>query len=846
MTKCPECSAQIIITDENCPSCNFPVSKLRGLCAATLTQNIDMIAALIQMGADVNSVDQNGRTPLMIASFIGDADIVEMLLAAGANPEFTNDAGENALSLAQTKDVERLLRRAIVVLKFSAARKKEKEDTFAIEQDKVEELPVEEVTPDIEEALTRLEPVVEPPRLTFESTQPMPDPSEEISVNPIPVVQSFDSTQVIVHTLDSTQPIPITFKELISEEEDDPFTELEADIDEAPMSAEIDQFIQMELQDMQPPIVIESSKKYSSLTSDPMEESLKESPEVQRVSEEIDEFIQNELHDVQPSKYFESSREVSSLTFDPMEELLTEPPVASQETVEEEFLQSDLDLEDVQPSIHFETRPEQSSVTLDPMEELLTEPPVVSQETVEDEFSQSNLNLEDDQPSIHFETRPEEPSVTLDPMEELLMELPVTTPEVKQDAELHATENFYQTAPANLQLESLDPTEQMLEESEDREIEIPEEPEIPEPVIEEPAPVMNQSPPMQREHQEWQDWKQIEQTVAFAPWKINAERSDYESKDEIELAQPIHEVIAPPPKTPEVPPRIFLNFSRVRNIAIAVGVGIFLLQVFLFMNWPFSSKKTPSQTKVIQTPIKETKPVIPAPKPAAPKPQPKVEVQKEPATIKPQPKVEVQKEPATIKPQPKVEVQKEPATIKPQPKVEVQKEPVVPKPQPKVEVQKKPVAAPKHEPKLIAAKRPNPVQPSKKQAKIKYESEESEPAPVPSKAIGKSPQPSEEKVAKARDLNNQGSNLLRAGKVSEGISLLEQAVHTFPKDTHDENYASALLNLGRAWRMAGRPDISIRLLQQRMKINIERDEVERELLAAKRQAVESGMGIRND
>jgi outer membrane biosynthesis protein TonB len=806
LTQCPECSAQIIITDENCPSCNFPVSKLRGLCAATLTQNPDMIAALIQMGADVNSVDQNGRTPLMIASFIGDADIVEMLLAAGANPELTNDAGESALSLAQTKDVERLLRRAIVVLKFSAARKKEKEDTLAIEQDKVGEVPVEEVTPDIQEALTRLEPVVEPPRLTLETTQPMQNSSEEISVNPIPVVQSFDSSQVIIRSLDSTQPIPITFKELVSEEKEEPFTELEADIEEDPMSAEIDQFIQMELQDVQPPIVIESSKKYSSLTSDPMEESLKEFPDDQRVSEEIDEFIQSELQDIQPSNYFESSAEKSSLTMDPMEELLTEPPVASQEKVEEEFLQSDMDLEDVQPSIHFETRAEGPSVTLDPMEELLTEPPVASQEMVEEEFSQSVMDLEDVQPSIHFETRSEEPSVTFDSMDELLMELPVVSPEVKEDAflepELHATENFYQTTPANLQPESLDPTEPMLEEeSKNREIEIPEEPEIPEPVIEEPAPVLNQSPPMQREHQTWEDWKQIEHAVAFAPWKIDAEPSDDESREEIELAQPIDEVIAPAPKTPEVPPKIFLNFSRVRNIAITIGVGIFLLQIFLFMNWPLGSKKTPSQTKVMQTPMKETRPVIPAPKPVAPKPQPKVEVQKEP---------------------------------------------VAPKPQPKVEVQKTPVAAPKHEPKRIAAKRPNPVEPSKKQAKIKYESKESEPAAVPSKAIGKSPQLSDEKLAKARDLNNQGSDLLRAGKVSEGISLLEQAVHTFPKDTHDENYASALLNLGRAWRMAGRPDISIRLLQQRMKINIERDEVERELLAAKRQAVESGMGIRND
>jgi tetratricopeptide (TPR) repeat protein len=152
---------------------------------------------------------------------------------------------------------------------------------------------------------------------------------------------------------------------------------------------------------------------------------------------------------------------------------------------------------------------------------------------------------------------------------------------------------------------------------------------------------------------------------------------------------------------------------------------------------------------------------------------------------------------------------------------------------------------PKPKPKVVAA-RAVPQQPAKKQAKIKYESKKSEPPPVTLEATAKSAPVSHEKVAKARELNNQGSNLLRAGKVSEGISLLEQAVHTFPKNTNDESYASALLNLGRAWRMAGRPDISIRLLEQRMKIDIERDEVARELTAAKRQAVESGMGIKND
>ena len=140
------------------------------------------------------------------------------------------------------------------------------------------------------------------------------------------------------------------------------------------MATEVDQFIQIELQDVQPPIVTEASNKYSSMTLDPMEESLTEFPEVQRVSEEVDEFIQNELQDVQPAKYFESSREVPSLTSDPMEELWMEPSVTSHQTTENEFLQTDL--EDVQPSIYYQARSEEPSLTLDPMDELLMELPV--------------------------------------------------------------------------------------------------------------------------------------------------------------------------------------------------------------------------------------------------------------------------------------------------------------------------------------------------------------------------------------------------------------------------------------------------------------------------------------
>src|SRR5262245_42505059 len=216
-----------------------------------------MIAALIQLGADVNSVDQNGRTPLMIASFIGDDEIVEMLLAAGANPQFTNDAGETALTLAQTKDVERLLRRAIVVNRFSAARKKETGETIENEQPEIEEPAVEDVPADVEEALTHLEPVIESPRLNLDSTQEIPVSFHEIT---------NEAFVPIIPNLDSTQPIPITLHELeASPEEDESFVDLEPDQEESPLAPEIDQFIQIELQDVQPPIQFDSDGEYSPL-----------------------------------------------------------------------------------------------------------------------------------------------------------------------------------------------------------------------------------------------------------------------------------------------------------------------------------------------------------------------------------------------------------------------------------------------------------------------------------------------------------------------------------------------------------------------------------------------------
>lgn len=61
----------------------------------------EITGKLIRLGADVNARDPLGWTPLLLALSAGTVETIELLLEHGANPLVRTRKGENALSLAQ-------------------------------------------------------------------------------------------------------------------------------------------------------------------------------------------------------------------------------------------------------------------------------------------------------------------------------------------------------------------------------------------------------------------------------------------------------------------------------------------------------------------------------------------------------------------------------------------------------------------------------------------------------------------------------------------------------------------------------------------------------------------------
>jgi len=64
----------------------------------------DVVSLLIDAGADIEHQVSYGTRPLMLAAGYGEAGVVDVLLAAGADSAATNEGGRTARTMAETKD----------------------------------------------------------------------------------------------------------------------------------------------------------------------------------------------------------------------------------------------------------------------------------------------------------------------------------------------------------------------------------------------------------------------------------------------------------------------------------------------------------------------------------------------------------------------------------------------------------------------------------------------------------------------------------------------------------------------------------------------------------------------
>ena len=83
---------------------------------AARENNVEMVKALLNKGANANAVTDENNTPLMVAARYGYTEVVRALVEKGADINVQNNAGKTALTIAEGQDhadIVRILRRVM-------------------------------------------------------------------------------------------------------------------------------------------------------------------------------------------------------------------------------------------------------------------------------------------------------------------------------------------------------------------------------------------------------------------------------------------------------------------------------------------------------------------------------------------------------------------------------------------------------------------------------------------------------------------------------------------------------------------------------------------------------------
>ena len=92
-----------------CTTCVSPTSMNKKLSLAVRWNHVACVKSLLKSGADVNTADDKGPTPLVTAFKKESYDVIPILLDAGANVNLRRGNGCTALALASKNGQDELV-----------------------------------------------------------------------------------------------------------------------------------------------------------------------------------------------------------------------------------------------------------------------------------------------------------------------------------------------------------------------------------------------------------------------------------------------------------------------------------------------------------------------------------------------------------------------------------------------------------------------------------------------------------------------------------------------------------------------------------------------------------------